>query len=305
MALKIFHFQAENCSVYRKWLQLTHIDIHNINHYSKIPFLPVSFFKSHKVSSVDLEPQLIFTSSSTTGLGVSKHFVPFSDWYTQVFMAAFELFYGSPSQYLVIGLLPSYLERPDSSLVFMVNSLIEKALPGSGTFKNPKEVIALLSKHSNERTVLFGVTYALLDMAELENQNLLKNSIVIETGGMKGRRKEMIREELHATLAQSFNIKEVHSEYGMTEMMSQGYSKGSGIFEPPPWLKVVVKQTMDIQTNEKQHKTGRVCVIDLANLYSCSFIATDDLGRSHENNAFEIVGRFDFSDTRGCNLMWD
>lgn len=250
--------------------------------------------------------QIIFTSSGTTGAKTSQHVVTDISLYEKSFLKAFEHFYGPVSHYCILALLPAYLEREGSSLVYMVDSLITKSRhSNSGFYLNNlddlKKQLMLLQK-KGQKTLLIGVSFALLDLAETMRFPL-KNTIVMETGGMKGRRREMIRSELHQILKNAFGVEQIHSEYGMTELLSQGYSKGHGIFNCPPWMKVLIRDTEDPLSIQKSGKNGGINIIDLANLNSCPFIATQDLGKVHPNGSFEVLGRFDHSDIRGCNLM--
>ncbi|NVN17390.1 acyl transferase [Muricauda sp. HICW] len=306
VALDIFKFQYENNGVYRDFCIHLRKSPQSVSTTLEIPFLPISFFKTHRVISTQKESQTIFTSSGTTQSTTSKHFVPHIGLYEESFLRAFELFYGKPKDFCILALLPSYLEREGSSLIYMVNSLIEQSgHPSSGFYLHNLDELRDKLKHLEQKgtkTLLVGVSFALLDLAEASPLSL-KNTIVMETGGMKGRRKELIREELHRTLKKGLGVEHIHSEYGMTELLSQGYSKGSGIFETPPWMKILTRDTEDPLSIQPHGKTGGINVIDLANLYSCSFIATQDLGKIHPNGTFEVLGRFDDSDIRGCNLM--
>ncbi|MBO0330596.1 LuxE/PaaK family acyltransferase [[Muricauda] lutisoli] len=306
LALEIFRFQYGNNSIYRDFCDYLKKSPENVSHYLEIPFLPISFFKTHKVVSTQKEPQTIFTSSGTTQSTTSKHFVPDVTLYEESFFRAFQLFYGKPEEFCVLALLPSYLEREGSSLIYMVNHLIEQSgHPSSGFYlNNLDELHKKLQEleHKGTKTLLIGVSFALLDLAE-QFPTSLKNTIVMETGGMKGRRKELIREELHHILKKGLGVEQIHSEYGMTELLSQAYSKGGGTFQTPPWMKIITRDTEDPFTIQPYGKTGGINVIDLANLYSCSFIATQDLGKTYPNETFEVLGRFDDSDIRGCNLM--
>lgn len=306
LALDVFRFQYDNNKVYRDFCDLLKKSPENLSHHLEIPFLPISFFKTHQVVSSQLEPQTIFTSSGTTQSTTSKHLVPDIKLYEKSFLKAFELFYGKPEEFCVLALLPSYLEREGSSLIYMVNSLIERSQhPNSGFYlHNLEELHQKLQELEQQgtQTLLIGVSFALLDLAE-QLPLSLKNTMVMETGGMKGRRKELIREELHNILKKGLGVKKIHSEYGMTELLSQGYSKGHGIFQTPPWMKIITRDTEDPLTIQPNGKTGGINVIDLANVYSCSFIATQDLGKTHPDGTFEVLGRFDDSDIRGCNLM--
>ncbi|WP_108245915.1 LuxE/PaaK family acyltransferase [Muricauda brasiliensis] len=306
VALDIFKFQYENNEVYRDFCIHLRKSPQSVSTTLDIPFLPISFFKKHRVISTQKESQTIFTSSGTTQSTTSKHFVPDIGLYEESFLRAFELFYGKPKDFCILALLPSYLEREGSSLIYMVNSLIAKSgHPSSGFFlHNLDELHDKLKQleQKGTKTLLIGVSFALLDLVE-QFPSTLTNTTVMETGGMKGRRKELIREELHQILEKGLGVEHIHSEYGMTELLSQGYSKGSGIFETPPWMKIITRDTEDPLSIQPHGKTGGINVIDLANLYSCSFIATQDLGKIHPNGTFEVLGRFDDSDIRGCNLM--
>ena len=306
IAIEVFKHQFKNNKIYRSFCDLLFIHPSDITKVEEIPFLPIQFFKSRKiVSSLD-EVQEIFSSSGTTGNITSKHFVTDINLYKESYLNGFSHFYGDIEDYVILALLPNYLERKGSSLVFMVDDLIKKSNnTESGFYLNNLDELAIklidLDKNG-QKVLLIGVSFALLDLIE-KHSFQLKNTIVMETGGMKGRRKELIRNELHKLLENGFAIKEVHSEYGMTELLSQGYSKGNGVFETPPWLKVLTRDTEDALTIQQFEKTGGINVIDLANYNSCSFIATQDLGKVHKNGTFEIMGRFDNSDIRGCNLI--
>lgn len=305
ITFEVFKFQYENIEVYRQFCDLLKITPSEVKKIEDIPFLPIEFFKSREIIVNDQTPETIFTSSGTTGQITSKHLVASLEVYENSFHKAFREQYGNPSEYVILALLPSYLEREGSSLIYMVEHLIKASKSQhSGFYLN--EIDDLINKlefleKSNQKTILIGVSYALLDLIELKKFKL-KNTIIMETGGMKGRRKEMIKEELHSVLKKGFGVEEIHSEYGMTELLSQAYSTGNGIFKTPAWMKVLTRDTEDAQTYI-QGKTGGINVIDLANIYSCAFIATQDLGRVYEDTTFEILGRFDNSDIRGCNLM--
>lgn len=308
LCLEVFKFQYQNCEVYRRFSDSLGIQIETIKHYSQIPFLPVEFFKTHEILSVPKSNEtIVFTSSTTTSQSPSKHYVNDIAVYEESFLKGFELFYGKPKDYCILALLPGYLERSGSSLVYMFDRLIKLSADiNSGFFlHNYDELIVVIKslKNSGKKTILIGVTYALLDLSE-HGIKLSDNFIVMETGGMKGKRREMIKEELHAFLKQKLGITTIHSEYGMTELLSQAYSKGDGIFECPPWMKILIRDTEDPLSLVGENKTGGINVIDLANWQSCSFIATKDLGRL-SGNKFEVMGRFDNSDVRGCNLMID
>ncbi|WP_457609783.1 LuxE/PaaK family acyltransferase [Lutibacter sp.] len=306
VSLEIFKFQAENNLVYKEFINYLHIDIRDVKSINQIPFLPIQFFKSHKIISSKEKIQQLFLSSGTTGNKQSKHFVTDISVYEKSFKEGFKYFYDSVENYTILALLPSYLEREGSSLIYMVNSFIKNSKkPKSGFYLNNLNELhkSLLELgKNNEKTLLIGVSFALLDLVE-KYKFQLKNTIIMETGGMKGRRKELIREELHQILCEGFGVKKIHSEYGMTELLSQAYSKGNGIFECPPWMKILIRDTEDALTLLPNGKSGGINVIDLANINSCSFIATQDLGKTYANNTFEVLGRFDNSDIRGCNLM--
>ena len=306
MALKVFRFQYENNLVYQEFCNFLKVDKQAVKMVSQIPFLPIQFFKSHDVVSTTNSIQKTFTSSGTTGMITSQHMVTDISLYEQSYRLAFSEFYGNIENFVVLALLPSYLERSGSSLIYMVKDLIELSNNEHSGFylHNYEELIAKLIELDNagQNIILIGVTYALLDLIEKQKFQL-KNTIIMETGGMKGRRKEIIREELHDILCKGFGVKSIHSEYGMTELLSQAYSLGNGIFECPSWMQILVRNTEDALTYVNYGKTGGINVIDLANINSCSFIATQDLGKKYPNNSFEILGRFDNSDIRGCNLM--
>ncbi|WP_159950246.1 LuxE/PaaK family acyltransferase [Polaribacter septentrionalilitoris] len=306
VALAIFKHQFKNNKVYRSFCDLLYIHPSDVKNVEEIPFLPIQFFKSRKVIASLDQVQEIFTSSGTTGSITSKHFVTDIEFYNQSYLKGFAHFYGDIQEYVVLALLPNYLERKGSSLVFMVDDLIKQTNHSESGFylNNLSELAQKLEEldQKGQKVLLIGVSFALLDLIESKQFNL-KNTTVMETGGMKGRRKELIREELHQILKKGFGVDQIHSEYGMTELLSQGYSKGNGIFETPPWMKILTRDTEDALTIQQIGKTGGINVIDLANYNSCSFIATQDLGKVHQNNTFEIIGRFDNSDIRGCNLM--
>lgn len=306
LALKVFRFQYENNKVYREFCDFLKTNPQKVKTIQQIPFLPIQFFKSHQVISSSETIQETFTSSGTTGMITSKHLVTDISLYEQSFRNAFSEFYGNIEDYTILALLPSYLERDGSSLIYMVNDLIERSNKEDSGFylNNYDELISklILLDNSGQNVLLIGVTYALLDLIEKQTFQL-KNTIIMETGGMKGKRKEIIREELHTILSEGFGVKNIHSEYGMTELLSQAYSFGNGIFECPNWMQILIRDTEDALTYVDFGKTGGINVIDLANINSCSFIATQDLGKKYSNNSFEVLGRFDNSDIRGCNLM--
>lgn len=306
LLLDIYRFQADAVPVYRQYNELRGIDPLQVKRLRDVPFLPVSFFKTHAVIADGMEQQLVFTSSGTTGQVTSQHWVADVSLYEQSFLSAFQLFYGPVTDYVVLALLPSYLERDGSSLVYMADRLIrESGNAESGFYLHDYAKLAetLRRLHdSGKKILLLGVTYALLDLAEQFPQ-ALPELLIMETGGMKGKRREMIREELHEQLKHAFKVPAIHSEYGMTELFSQAYSKGEGLFFCPPWMQVLVRDANDPFTYLPQGRTGGVNLVDCANLYSCSFIEVADLGRLHANGGFEILGRFDHSDLRGCNLL--
>jgi phenylacetate-coenzyme A ligase PaaK-like adenylate-forming protein len=306
-ALEIFRFQAEKNPVYKSFINSLGRSPDRIKNINDIPFLPIGFFKTQKVVASDLTVEKVFESSRTTGSVPSRHFVHNLKLYEKSFLEAFRHFYGEPSDYLIAALLPSYTERLNSSLVYMMDRLIKISTNDCSGFyeKDPAGLIKNIqkAKSGGEKTFLIGVSFALLDLAASYPADL-SGTIVMETGGMKGRRKEITREELHAILKEKFNIPSVHSEYGMTELLSQAYSKGDGIFFCPPWMKTVIRDPQDpLSVITEKGKAGGINIIDLANVHSCSFIATDDFGKLYENGGFEISGRFDNSEIRGCNLM--
>jgi len=306
LALRIFHYQSVNNVVYADFVNKLGVNLAEVKSIDQIPFLPIQFFKTHQIISGNDSVQEVFLSSGTTGLTQSKHFVTNIDLYVSSFTKGFEYFYGSIENYTILALLPNYLEQKSSSLVFMVNELIKKShTKESGFYLNNIEELSnklIQLDKEQSKVLLIGVSYALLDLIELNKFNL-KNTLVLETGGMKGRRKEMIKEELHQVLCDGFGLDKIHSEYGMTELLSQAYSHGNGIFKTPPWMKIIIRDSEDALQILPVEKAGGINVIDLANFNSCSFIATQDLGKTHKNGTFEILGRFDNSDIRGCNLM--
>ncbi|RZL50125.1 MAG: acyl transferase, partial [Pedobacter sp.] len=298
--------QSKNCAVYRDYIQNLRIDINEVKCIEDIPFLPISFFKTHSILSSKNPVEITFSSSGTTGMSQSSHYVTDVSLYEQSYLQAFNQFYGNIEEYCFLALLPSYQQRSGSSLIYMVNDLIEKSKhPQSGYFLyNHDELFATLTelKSRNQKTILIGVTYALLDFIEQFEVDF-PALIIMETGGMKGKRKEMVREELHEQLTKGFGVKSIHSEYGMTELLSQAYSLGDGVFNCPAWMQILIRDTNDPLSLLKNGKTGGINVIDLANINSCSFIATQDLGRINTDGSFEVLGRFDNADIRGCNLL--
>lgn len=305
VALKLFRHQAKNNKTYSQYIQALGVNPEKIDRITGIPFLPIEFFKSHSIKTGDFEPEIVFTSSGTTGMTTSKHPVARLSEYEAVFNSAFESIYGPVRDYCVLALLPSYLERSGSSLIYMAENFIQQSRDADSGFflRNHDELKEILfrKQESQTKTLLLGVTFALLDLAELYPMNL-SSITIMETGGMKGRRKEMIREEVHQILKDAFHTNKIHSEYGMTELMSQAYSTGGEVFRTPPWMRVLVRDTDDplaVNTSGK----GVLNIIDLANHHSCAFIATSDVGIVYTNHTFEVQGRMDHADIRGCNLM--
>jgi phenylacetate-coenzyme A ligase PaaK-like adenylate-forming protein len=305
LALETFRHQYETVPVYRKFCQLLRTNIEAVRHLEQIPFLPVEFFKSHRIISGQQQVQAIFESSGTTASIPSKHYVTDLQLYQKSFTEAFRKLVGAPEEMVILALLPSYLERQGSSLVYMADRLIEltnNQLSGFYLDRYDKLIATLETCEANRQpTLLLGVTFALLELAE-KHPLKLEYTTIMETGGMKGRRKELVREEVHSKLISAFKVGQVYSEYGMTELLSQAYSRGGGRFTTPPWMKVLTRDTDD-PLGYVHGRTGGINVIDLANQYSCSFIATQDLGKTHPDGSFEVLGRFDHSDIRGCNLM--
>jgi hypothetical protein len=306
LALDIFRLQVEHNLVYKQFCLFLGKTPANVKAIADIPFLPIAFFKTKKVVSGTFKTEVFFTSSGTTGSNTSTHEVSNISIYEQSYLTGFEQFYGSVKDFCILALLPSYLERKDSSLVYMVDDLIQKSNhPDSGFYLDEFESLHNKLKRldaKGSKVLLIGVSFALLDFIE-KYPLKLNNTTILETGGMKGRRKELIREELHHSLKIGFGVDNIHSEYGMTELLSQAYSDGNGIFRTPPWMKVLIRDTEDPLSIQSYGKTGGLNVIDLANVNSCSFVATQDLGKQHADGSFEILGRFDHSDIRGCNLM--
>lgn len=305
VCLEIFQFQYMHNPVYRQFVDSLSVNPALIDHYVQIPFLPISFFKSHEVRCHSHEPELIFESSKTTGTTSSRHYVEHAELYKTSFLRCFEQFYGAPQEYVFLALLPNYLEQQHSSLVYMVSELIaQSGNDESGFFlHNFADLDVAIRRNTNKKICLIGVSYALLDFAEQYSYSN-SNIIVMETGGMKGRRKELLRSEMHEMLTQAFGVEHIHSEYGMAELLSQAYSQSYGHFSCPPWAKILVRDMYDPFSYMPHAKLGGINVIDFANLYSCSFIETKDVGRLHKNGSFTVEGRFDASDVRGCNLMY-
>ena len=308
-AIKVFHFQHQQNRVYKRFADNLNCDPSLVTALEQIPFLPISFFKSHEILSVDTTPELIFTSSGTTGVGNSQHFVKDPGIYRTSFINAFTHFYGRIEDYCILALLPAYLERQGSSLVYMIEKMMEISnhyLNGFHLYDHQALANKLQSlEKQGQKTLLIGVTYALLQFAE-EYPIPLRHTLVMETGGMKGKKKELIRSEVHQRLKEAFSIKNVHSEYGMTELLSQAYAPHDGIFHAPQWMKILTREEDDplkITSLATSSSVGAINVIDLANIFSCSFIATDDIGKLYADGSFEVLGRMDNSDIRGCSLM--
>lgn len=308
-ALEIFRFQYYENEIYKAFVHALKINPDEISRITEIPFLPIQFFKSHIIKTSDFVPEAIFESSGTTQSINSRHFIKNNSIYKNSFLKAFELFYGNPAEWCIIGLLPSYLERNNSSLVVMVNELIRQSNhPDSGFYLYEQDKLNSTLQNleqKQQKTLLIGVTFALLDFAE-KHPLPLQHTVIMETGGMKGRRQELTRDEVQQVLKKAFLTDKIHSEYGMTELLSQAYSKGDGLFSCPPWMKVLMRDEddpMNVNFPEQSVLTGTVNIIDLANIYSCSFIATEDAGRLYPNGSFEILGRIDYSDIRGCSLL--
>ena len=300
MTLEVFRFQAEACTPYREYLELLGIDPAAVECPKRIPFLPIELFKSHRVYCGSNPPQQIFTSSSTTGQTPSRHYVADLRIYEEAFTRSFELFYGPAEQTAIYALLPNYLEREGSSLIYMVEGLIRRG--GGGFYLYDHDALLRDMEAHQGKKILLGVSYALWDLAE-EQRGALRDVIVMETGGMKGRREELPREEFHRLLCDAFGVQSIHSEYGMAELMSQAYSDGNGIFRTPPWMRICVRDLNDPFRLLPNGATGGVNLIDLANLYSCSFLQTQDLGKVYDDGSFRILGRISGSEIRGCNLL--
>lgn len=303
--LKVFAFQYQNNAVYQEFCNYFGKTPKTVHALEEIPFLPIEFFKSKEIYAATNAPEEIFTSSGTTSSQTSRHLVSSLALYRESFRRGFAHFYGRIEEYIFLALLPSYLERKGSSLIYMAEDLIHGAQNESGFYLYNQEELAQKLKlwdTQGRKVFLMGVSFALLNLVE-QYQFSLKNTIVMETGGMKGRRKELIREELHGLLCKGFGTKVIHSEYGMTELLSQAYSQGNGLFYPVPWMKVLIRDSEDALSPLPYGRIGGINVIDLANYYSCSFIATQDLGKAYPDGSFEVLGRFDAADIRGCNLL--
>lgn len=306
VCIKIFKFQYTGNFIYKRYVDELKIEVSDISTYKQIPFLPIEFFKTHKVITGTRAVQKIFSSSGTTSLNTSTHYICDTSLYEKSFIKTFTEFYGSAKNYTILALLPSYLERNDSSLVYMVKKIMDLSKKKDNGFYlyNFKDLYEKLTELelAEKKVLLTGVSFALIDFFKTYKLKL-KNTTIIETGGMKGRKEEITREELHTIIKEGSGVKNIHSEYGMTELLSQAYSKGNDLYKTPPWMKILIRDTNDPFSYLKAGKTGGINIIDLANIYSCSFIETKDLGKIHPGESFEILGRFDQSDIRGCNLM--
>lgn len=307
LALQAFAYQFENNIVYQQYCKLNKIhDKQSVTEVAQIPFLPIQFFKNKKIVSNKDAAEIVFTSSSTSGIGQSSHYVTNLSLYNQAFLKGFEKFYGNIKDYCFLALLPSYLERSGSSLILMCHDLIEASKHSQSNFylNNHQQLFEVLNdlKQKNQKTILLGATFGLLDFAENFQINF-PELIVMETGGMKGRKKEIIRSEIHEILQNGFGVNKIHSEYGMTELLSQAYSKGNGLFKCPPWMKVKISDNTDPFSFVTENKSGVINVVDLANINSCCFIQTQDIGKQTDIESFEVLGRLDYSDVRGCSLL--
>jgi hypothetical protein len=300
-ALRLFRFQAEHCAPYAEYIRLIGVDPLAVHRVEDIPMLPIELFKSHKLYCGDDEPQIVFTSSATTGMVQSRHYVADLELYERAFSEAFRHFYGDARECSIYALLPSYLEREGSSLVYMAEHLIAESGGGGFYLNDYEKLLHDISRDPNPK-ILLGVTYALLDLAE-NYAPKLEHTVVMETGGMKGRRKELPKSELHKILCSAFGVERIHSEYGMAELMSQAYSFGDGVFRTPRWMKVLVRDVNNPFARLAAGRRGGLDIIDLANRYSCAFIATQDMGIRYDDGSFRIEGRIAQSDIRGCNLL--
>ena len=301
LALRTFQHQARACAPYAEYLRLIGVEPESVTRVADIPMLPIELFKSHDIYCGKGEPQMVFTSSATTGMTPSRHAVADLSLYEQAFIEGFRKFYGEPSEWSLYALLPSYLERKGSSLVYMAERLIAECGSG-GFYLNDYERLISDMENDSKPKILLGVTYALLDLAE-QYAPKLHNTIVMETGGMKGRRKELPKGELHRVLCEAFGVEKIHSEYGMAELLSQGYSAGDGVFRTPQWMRILVRDLNNPFARLDDGRRGAIDIIDLANRHSCSFIATQDMGIRYADGSFRIEGRVQASDIRGCNLL--
>lgn len=306
LAIQIFLYQYKNNIPYRTFVDLLSIDCNKILNYRQIPFLPIEFFKTNTIVDKNFSPNLYFQSSGTTSENLSKHYIANEDIYKQSILHSFSIFFGDPSEYIYLGLLPSYLERNNSSLIYMVNYLMEQSGKVENGYYlhnfNDLHVIINRLEKENKKVILFGVSYALLDFANSHPQQL-RNTIIIETGGMKGRKKEMTKDELLTELKNSFQTDKIYSEYSMTELLSQAYSLSNNVYKCPPWMKILIRDVDDPFEYVETNRSGCVNIIDLANIHSCSFISTQDIGKDEGKDGFKILGRMDNSDIRGCSLL--
>ena len=309
VSLKTFRYQYDNIEVYRKFVDYLNIDPEEVKSLDKIPFLPIEMFKNHQVLNKNVSTELYFQSSGTTQMNLSKHFIADENIYQESIYKSFEQFIGKPEDFIFLGLLPSYLEKQNSSLIYMVDYLMKKSdKPEHGYFLyNHEDLFKLLNELKDKKVILFGVSFALLDFLDFckSNTQTLKHSntlTVIETGGMKGRKEEMTKDELLKILQEGFKTDKIYSEYSMTELLSQAYSLGQNIYQCPSWMRILVRNVEDPFSYEKEGKTGAINIIDLANIHSCSFIATQDLGKIVDDK-FQVLGRIDHSDIRGCSLL--
>ena len=301
VALELFAWQAECCPPYREYLSLLDVKPAKVNHPARIPFLPIELFKSHRIYCCTDEPQIVFTSSSTGGSGLSRHYVARKSDYEKTFRRAFELFYGSPADIGIYALLPGYLEREGSSLIYMVDDLIRQGSRGGFYLNDYNRLLNDMEADSGAK-ILFGVSYALLDLAE-RYRPVLRDTIVMETGGMKGRREEIAKQEFHSILCEAFGVDAIHSEYGMAELSSQAYSSGANVFQPPGWVRAIARDLNNPFDMLRPGRAGGLNIIDLANIDSCAFIQTQDIGTVYDDGAFSVFGRADRSEIRGCNLL--
>ncbi|MCX8531687.1 LuxE/PaaK family acyltransferase [Chryseobacterium luquanense] len=307
--LETFRFQYENIEIYRKFVDYLNINPQNIDALAKIPFLPIEMFKNHQILNKNISTDLFFQSSGTTQMNLSKHFIADENIYQESIYKSFEQFVGKPEDFIFLGLLPSYLEKQNSSLIYMVDYLMKKSgkLENGYFLYNHEDLFILLNELKDKKVILFGVSFALLDFLDtLESLTLSisqsLNLTVIETGGMKGRKEEMTKDELLKILQNGFKTHKIYSEYSMTELLSQAYSLGENIYQCPNWMRVLVRNTEDPFNYEREGRTGAINIIDLANIHSCSFIATQDLGKTM-GDKFQVLGRIDHSDIRGCSLL--
>lgn len=308
--LKTFRFQYENVEVYRKFVDYLKINPENVIEVAKIPFLPIEMFKNHQILDKNVSTDLYFQSSGTTQMNLSKHFIADTSLYEESIYRSFEQFIGKPEDFIFLGLLPSYLEKQNSSLIYMVDFLMKKSNKRENGYflYNHEDLFQLLNELKDKKVILFGVSFALLDFLDYCNSNAktLNHSstlTLIETGGMKGRKEEMTKDELLKILQEGFKTDKIYSEYSMTELLSQAYSLGENIYQCPNWMRVLVRNVEDPFSYEKEGRTGAINIIDLANIHSCSFIATQDLGKTLPESKFQVLGRIDHSDIRGCSLL--